>query len=86
MKSVKYLNAVLTVIAVCLVVITMSVSGLIPKASANDNNKRYVSVPLNDDGSINVKIDKADVLDVNIESCDGTAFNLAEPIEVKIKE
>lgn len=34
MKQLKYLNAVLTVIATCLVLITMAVLGVIPTASA----------------------------------------------------
>jgi len=40
MKSIKYLNALLTVIAACLVIFTMSVLGFIPQAQANENNKK----------------------------------------------
>lgn len=36
MKQMKYLNAVLTVIAACLVMITLAITGLIPTASAKE--------------------------------------------------
>jgi hypothetical protein len=65
MNNLKYLNGVLTVIAVCLVLLTLSVIGVIPKAVASTANK-FASVPLNADGSINVRIDPQTVMDVNI--------------------
>jgi hypothetical protein len=34
MKQLSYLNGVLTVIATCLVLITLAVTGVIPKANA----------------------------------------------------
>ena len=89
MKQIKYLNGVLTVIAICLVLITFSLTGLIPSAKAGSQNSslnKFVQVPVNPDGSINVKLNPKDVLDVNIESCSTSAFMYAEPIEVKIKE
>ena len=74
MKSIKYLNGVLTVIAICLVLITLGVSGLLPKSYASDkppvNEKKYISVPSNADGSINVKIINS-TMDVNIEEVGG---------------
>lgn len=65
MNNLKYLNGVLTIIAVCLVLLTLSVIGVIPKATASTANK-YATVPLNADGSINVRIDPQTVMDVNI--------------------
>jgi len=62
----KYLNAVLTVIAVCLVLITFAVTGLIPTAQAKESPQRFVSVPLNPDGSLNVRMVKGETMDVNI--------------------
>lgn len=89
MKKLNYLNAVLTVIAFSLVAITLAVTGILPKAYAGNKPlgeyKNYVSVPLNADGSMNVKIIN-NKIDVNIESCSPTAFYYAEPIEVKIKD
>ena len=86
MKQIKYLNSILTIIAVCLILITLAVTGLIPSAKAGTATGKYVQVPVNPDGSINVKFSTKDVLDVNIESCDRSAFYYAEPIEVKIHE
>jgi hypothetical protein len=39
MKRLTYLNAVLTVIAICLVMITLAVTGFLPSASAIDNGR-----------------------------------------------
>jgi hypothetical protein len=86
MKSSTYLNGVLTVIAVCLVLLTLAATGLLPAAYANDGNKKMVQVPVNSDGSINVKFVKGETMDVNIESCGTSAFYHAEPIEVEIKK
>lgn len=89
MKQIKYLNAVLTVIAACLVLITLALTGLIPSANATPKTNastKFVQVPINEDGSINVRFSPKSTIDVNIESVDATAFYQAEPIEVKIKE
>ncbi|MBM3417899.1 MAG: hypothetical protein FJY17_03120 [Bacteroidetes bacterium] len=67
----KYLNGVLTVIAVCLILITFAITGVIQKVNAGNTNPHYVSVPVNPDGSINVKFVKGDVMDVNIEEVGG---------------
>jgi biopolymer transport protein ExbD len=56
MKKLNYLNGVLTVIAVCLVIITLSVLKLIPAANANPNNRATINLPVNADGTINVNI------------------------------
>jgi len=80
MKQLKYLNGVLTVIAVCLVVIVCAVTGLIPKANAEGTDKKFATVPLNSDGSINVKF-VGDEVNVNIKSF---PFNgNAIPVEMK---
>lgn len=68
----KYLHAVLTVIAVCLVVITFAVTGVLPAANAREANPRFISVPVNADGSINVKFVKGQTMDVNIEKINGS--------------
>jgi len=56
MRKLNYLNGVLTVIAVCLVIITLSVLKLIPAANASPINKATVNLPVNADGTINVNI------------------------------
>ncbi len=69
----KYLHAVLTIIAVCLIMITFAVTGIIPSANAEDKNPRTVSVPLNPDGSINVKFAPGTISDVNIKEVGGNS-------------
>jgi hypothetical protein len=68
----KYLHAVLTVIAVCLVLITFAVTGVLPSAVARESNPRFISVPVNEDGSINVRFVKGQTMDVNIEKINGS--------------
>jgi len=110
MKRLTYLNAVLTVIAFCLVMITLAVTGLLPSASAKEakdakgvpgGGQRYVSVPLNPDGSINVHIDGAPLavditrigggqllrneLPVNLSRIDGEGIGY-KTVPVNIKE
>jgi hypothetical protein len=74
MASQKYLNGVLTVIAFCLVILTLSVVGVFPKASAAPTSSKFVSVPLNADGTMNVNVvntadvNVANTADVNIKS------------------
>jgi len=69
----KYLHAVLTVIAVCLVLITLAVTGLLPAANARESNPRFISVPVNADGSINVRFVKGQTMDVNVEEINGSS-------------
>lgn len=104
MKSDFYTKAVLTIIAICLTFITFQNVNVIPKAYASDAInassglvKNYGLVPLNNDGSINVKvisseidvnivrISTSDELDVNIDEIGGGYVSYGGPIEVKIK-
>jgi hypothetical protein len=73
MRSQKYLNGVLTVIAVCLVLLTLSVLGVIPKASASSPAK-FATVPVNADGSINVRMDTSRIIPVNIVRLNSTSI------------
>lgn len=45
--------------------------GLIPSAQARNNTQHYATIPVNSDGSINVKFDKSDVLNVNLDEIGG---------------
>lgn len=55
-------------------------------ASLNAANKNFAIVPVNEDGSIDVRIKSSmETIDVNIESADSYSLNYAGPIEVKIK-
>lgn len=74
----KYSKIVLTVIAVNLTILTLSNLDIIPKAYANEpknldlnTNNSYGLIPINDDGSINVKLNPSQVLDVNIAKING---------------
>jgi hypothetical protein len=82
----KYLHAVLTVIAVCLVFITFAVTGVLPKANARETNPRSVSVPVNADGSITVKFVKGETMDVNIDEVNGKSINWGAALPVKVKQ
>lgn len=83
MKTDLYTKIVLTVIAVVLTVNLLK-SSITP---AMADSKKYAAVPVNADGSINVKLIKGNsTIDVNIESIEGSAFNYVEPLEVKIKQ
>ncbi len=82
MKPDRYTKVILTIIAIALT--ANLVKSFIPQANAATTNNRFATVPLNPDGSLNVKLVKG-TIDVNIESVDSHAFYYAEPIEVKIK-
>jgi len=82
----KYLNAVLTVIATCLVLITLAITGLIPTANAKETKSPTVTIPLNPDGSINVNLSNQNIIDVNIEEVDGHSLDDAVPVVFKKKD
>jgi|SRR5688572_11596843 hypothetical protein len=88
----KYLHAVLTVIAVCLVLITFAVTGILPTAHAKETDQRFISVPVNADGSINVKLVKGETIDVNIDQINDRSIgseipvSLKSPFSVKLKD
>lgn len=85
MKQLTYLNGILTIIAVCLILITLAVTDLLPKANAAQGtgagDKKYLSIPVNADGSINVKF-AGDVLDVNIKEVGGYSTYGTVPVKV----
>jgi hypothetical protein len=57
MKTDIYTKTVLTIIAICLVVLALGNGGFIPEAQAEIKSKpKYVMVPINADGSINVRV------------------------------
>jgi|TARA_R110000850_G_C9615428_1_gene430315 hypothetical protein len=75
----KYIKLVLTVIAVCLVVMTLEM--VVPSANADGyNSQNYGLVPLNEDGTISVQLAPNSTIDVNIES-----INTRDKLNVNIK-
>lgn len=94
MKADKFTKVVLTIIAINLTLLTIRNLDLIPKSYANTNanntihtpNTNYGIVPLNEDGSIDVRVKSFSpnsVMDVNIEEVGG--YNTFGELEVKIK-
>lgn len=89
MKTDLYTKTVLTIIAICLSIIVFNQGGIIPSAFAETpkafkSNMNYGLVPLNDDGSVNVRISSSEILEVKIEEVDAYAFNYCT-VPVKIK-
>ena len=105
MKVDKFTKVVLTIIAVNLTILTVKNLNIIPNAYANEptNNVEFTPsvnyglVPLNEDGSINVKLINSNEIDVNIteistsdplnvhlQSSDSYSLNYAGPIEVEM--
>ena len=96
MKTDVYTKIVLTVIAVCLSILTLQNIDIIPKAYAGETKKNadilttknYGLVPLNSDGTIDVNITRittTDELDVNIDEIGGGYVSNGGPIPVNIK-
>ena len=72
MKSNKLKNILLGIIAINLTLITLIQLSIWPStANATDLNANYGLVPLNEDGSINVRLSASDVIDVNIDEIGG---------------
>lgn len=81
MKTDLYTKIVLTIIAVVLTANLFKAT--ITPAIAD--SKKYVTLPVNPDGSINVNINKvAAPMDVKITDVDRSAFYYVTPIPVKV--
>lgn len=98
-----YMHLVLTVIALCLSIIVLRDIPFFPEVRASDNPdaqlkaNSYGLVPLNEDGSVNVrivdidnvievdikKISTYDEMPVNIEELNGSSIYNALPVEVR---
>ena len=82
MKTDLYTKIILTIIAVAL---TLNLVSSITPAMAD--TKKYATVPVNADGSINVHINKTDgPMDVNIKTVESGAFYYVRPISVKVSQ
>ena len=73
MKIDRFTKVVLTVIAINLSILTLSKIKIIPSANANSSElempaqfANYGLVPINEDGSVNMRLMSTDRLDVNI--------------------
>lgn len=94
MKTDKYTKSVLTIIAVCLTILTLQSIDIIPKAYASEESpnlktepstsigNNYAIVPLNSDGSIDVNVKSiSSEMDVNI-----TGISTKDELDVNIDE
>ena len=82
MKTDLYTKTVLTVIAVALVGLFFKNGTIVNEAKADKTNySRYASIPVNEDGSINVKM--MSDMDVNIRSIGGSSVSGTLPINLK---
>lgn len=86
MKPQTYLNIVLTVIAFNLSVLTLSVLDVLPQATATNQPQQgqTMRVPVNEDGSVDVRLQPSDELNVTIEDVDRGAFRYTDiPVEIQ---
>ncbi|MGX1024834.1 hypothetical protein [Flavobacterium sp. CS20] len=89
MKADKFTKIVLTIIAVNLTILTIKNLDLIPNTYANEPTKKlelapnvnYGIVPVNEDGTISVKLSNHDEIDVNI-----VGVNTSDELNVNIDE
>lgn len=88
MKTDTYTKSVLTIIAISLIFLVMKEFEIVPKAYAGSNANMikpgYGLVPLNSDGSVNVKINQDQVIDVRIRGIDKATLLRWEAIKVEI--
>jgi hypothetical protein len=80
MKTDLYTKTVLTIIAGALIVIAFQQADVLPKANATKANS-FATVPVNPDGSINVKF--TETMKVDVAEVGGNYVSGALPINVK---
>jgi len=80
MKQLKYLNAVLTVIATCLVLITMAVLGVTPTASAKGPAGAPIDVNI---VKLNGMYFSSNGLPINVVATDGRSIR-SNPVPVVV--
>lgn len=82
MKTDFYTKTILTVVAIALLALVFQKTNPINEARADKTDfNKFASVPVNEDGSINVKI--ISDMDVNIHSIGGSSVYGALPINLK---
>lgn len=93
MKTDKYTKTILTIIAICLIVIAFRGVDFLPEAKASNsnnklplkNNTKYGLVPTNEDGSINVRLKSNDIIDVRLRGIDEASNLRWEAIKVEVQ-
>lgn len=90
MKTDVYTKIVLTIIAICLIVIVLKDVKFFSVVNANNTGLKlessinYSLVPMNEDGSINVKFNNNDVIDVRLRGIDEASNLRWETIKVEV--
>ncbi|TAL57423.1 MAG: hypothetical protein EPN85_14155 [Bacteroidetes bacterium] len=81
MKTDLYTKTVLSIIAGALTIIAFQSFDILPKANASKTNTGFISIPVNPDGSINVKM--MDNMKVDIAAIGGSSIYGALPMNLK---
>ncbi|NMM49244.1 hypothetical protein [Marinigracilibium pacificum] len=81
MKTDKYTKILLTVIAINLTLISLKDISFFNKAYADEDNNRYMNIPINENGTIDVRIVDSEELDVSI-----TDINTSDKLKVRLEE
>ncbi len=88
MKTDTYTKIILTIIAICLLILTLNQVDLIPKAYAAEQDElfetgsiNYGLIPLNEDGSFSVKLSGQEEFNVNI-----VGINTSDELDINLDE
>lgn len=90
MKKDSTIKILLGIIAINLSIISISQLDLIPKTYANNQQttikaQEFGIVPINEDGTISVRVENSELMDVNIHSFKGKDFFEALPVFIMNK-
>jgi hypothetical protein len=84
MKTDLYTKILLTIIAVALSANVIKGFFITP---AQADSRKFVTIPINPDGSINVNVKKiSETMDVKIVDVSGSALDYVQPLHVKIEQ
>ncbi|MFC2186216.1 hypothetical protein ACFCT7_02785 [Fulvivirgaceae bacterium LMO-SS25] len=85
-NSDTYTKTILTIIALCLMLLVFQNVSFVNTAQANSEiPKSYGLIPLNEDGSINVRLVEQNRIDVNIRSIGGN-YIYGSTLSVKLTD
>ena len=91
MKKDRTIKILLAVIAINLYLISLNQFDIFPKAFGNSTSPTNIKpqefglVPLNEDGTVSVRIESSDVVDINVHSFKGKDFFEALPVFIMNK-
>ena len=90
MKKDSTIKILLGIIAINLSIMSISQLDLIPKSYANNQQttikaQEFGIVPINEDGTISVRLENSEVMDVNVHSFKGKDFFEALPVFIMNK-